>query len=53
MSHDRFEDSLHLLGIHSYKASIEEIEKAYEKMLAMINQAKQEEIAQTLGSSQE
>ena len=53
VTHDQFDDSLHLLGIHSYKASIEEIEKAYENMLAMINQAKQEEIAQTLGSSQE
>jgi hypothetical protein len=37
VSHDRFDESLHLLGIHSYKASLEEIDQAYEKMLAMIN----------------
>jgi uncharacterized protein YcfJ len=37
VSHDRFDESLHLLGIYSHKASLEEIDKAYSEMLGMIN----------------
>jgi hypothetical protein len=53
VSHERYDEALHLIGIHSYKASLEEIKEAYQNMLDMIQTAKTDEINRVLGSSEE
>lgn len=44
VSHERYDEALHILGIHNFKATLELVEEAYLQMLEIISNGKYSEL---------